>query len=873
MVVYTPMIEQYLSIKADYPDAFLFFRLGDFYEMFFSDAEEAARILEITLTSRDGGAEIKIPMCGVPHHASEGYISKLIENGYKVAICDQVEDPKLAKGVVKREVVRVITPGTVMEGKLLENNANNYLAAVFYSNEQEKFGLAVADVSTGEFYATELVGGISNVTNELSQYQPAEIIVVDSLDKLYHEELGQLKAVITIIDREQFSDEELKTSTLEQFNYSQSSEISSAVLLSTGILLKYIRRTQLKDLEHFNDLRIYDARQFMVIDPFSKRNLELTHTSRELAKKGSLLWLLDNTATSMGSRLLRRWLEKPLLSAKQIEARLNCVEELNSNPLLFSDLQGQLKQIYDIERLVSKISFGNANPRDLDNLRKSLEQIPELSLLLRTSNSASLRALFEDLDLCQDVAAIITEAIQEEPPISLKNGGIIKRGYDQQLDTYYLATTDGKQWLYSLEQRERMLTGIKSLKVGYNKVFGYYIEITKANLEQVPLERYIRKQTLANAERYITEELKDQESIILDAEENMLELEYQIFAAVREKISAHNYRLQILAQRIAELDVLSAFSEVSTKYRYVKPTINQEGIISIEAGRHPVIEAVHQDKPFIPNDVFLDQNSEQILLITGPNMAGKSTFMRQIALTVIMAQIGCFVPAKSANIAITDRVFTRIGAGDDLTSGQSTFMVEMLETKQAITEATPHSLILLDEIGRGTSTYDGMALAQAIIQYIHQTVRAKTLFSTHYHELTCLAEQFTRIHNVHVNVIEKDGAVIFLHKIEKGKADRSYGIHVAELAGMPSEVINNAKSLLMELETKAYQQDQSQLRLDLFADNKTNSSAQVKEPPKSAELSSLNKQLIKRIIDLDLLNMTPMEGFQLLYDIQKQLRK
>lgn len=866
MSTYTPMILQYLSIKAGYRDAFLFFRLGDFYEMFFDDAEKASKLLEITLTSRDGGVEEKIPMCGVPYHSAEAYISKLIDMGYKVAICEQVEDPKVAKGVVRREVVRVITPGTVMEGKLIEGKSSNYIAAVVAT--EEGYGISVSDISTGEFYATIIKGEIDRVVGELNQFNPSELIIEASFYEKFQPYLHLVKATISQI--EILLKDNIDEFFSNHFPDMDMKELSYPIKIGSFTLLDYLESTQNKRLDYFNKINVYDAKEFMILDQFSKRNLELTQTSREQTKKGSLVWLLDQTETAMGSRLLRRWLEKPLLSFNMIQERLDTVESLYHDPILLEDLKSKLKYVYDIERLISRISFGNATPKDLYHLRNSLEQVPSMLKLIMESESSGLKSMFEAIDICHDVATFIKQAIQEDPPISPKSSGLIRRGFDEKLDMYYLASTEGKEWLKNLEKREKEATGIKSLKIGFNKVFGYYIEVTRSNLAQVPLDRYIRKQTLANAERYITEELKDREEQILEAEEKMQELEYEIFTKVREEVSIHQRRLQELAQKIAKLDVLMSFSVVCMKNRYHRPRINQDGRIMIKQGRHPVIEAVNKDYLFIPNDIYLNQEDQQILLITGPNMSGKSTYMRQIALTTIMAQIGCFVPADDADVTVVDQIFTRIGAGDDLTSGQSTFMVEMVETNNAIKYATASSLILLDEIGRGTSTYDGMALAQAIIQYIHEHVKAKTLFSTHYHELTVLGDRYPRIHNIHVNVIEKNGEVIFLHKIEKGKADKSYGIHVAELAGMPKEIIENAKHILKDLETNGHQGLNSSVQLDFFQQAVQES---VSKKGKRNDEFHVYKQIVKEIEELDLLNISPMEGFQLLYDIQKKLRK
>ncbi len=864
MANYTPMINQYLQIKSNYQDAFLFFRLGDFYEMFFDDAELASKLLEITLTARDGGNTQKIPMCGVPYHSAEAYISRLIENGYKVAVCEQVEDPKVAKGVVKREVVRVITPGTVMEGKKLESKTNNYIASLTYN--QDRFGLSLSDVSTGEFYATEIIGNIDQMLTELNQYQPSEIILTKEIYEKHVADFKHISTTLSVV--KDLSIGENRKLVADQFNHVDIDQMAETILSSVGQLLRYLNNTQQKKLHHFNQLRIYETNQYMVLDVFSKRNLELVKTTRDQVKKGSLLWMLDHTETAMGSRLLRRWLEKPLLSKEIIEKRFDGVEALVEDIILLEDLKQELKQMYDIERIISKVVFGNATPKDLYALRGSLEKVPNIVQVIKASKAEAIQAFVEEIDVCQDIATFIKQSIQDDPPISSKDGSVIKRDYDQKLDEYYTASKEGKHWLRQLEQRERETTGIKSLKVGFNKVFGYYIEVTKSNLSQVPNERYIRKQTLANAERYFTEELKEKETLILDAEEKMLDLEYQLFVGIREHIGDQTDRLQLLAQKIANIDVLIAFASVSVAYNYVRPALNLEGRIIVKDGRHPVIEAVQDRQAFMPNDVVMNQDSQQILMITGPNMAGKSTYMRQIAITVIMAQIGCFVPASSADIAIIDRIFTRIGAGDDLTSGQSTFMVEMMETKQAITQATQNSLILLDEIGRGTSTYDGMALAQAILQYIHEHVKAKTLFSTHYHELTSLESHYARMENIHVNVTEKDGKVIFLHKIEKGRADKSYGIHVAELAGIPEGIIQDAKVILKELEAKAFDKNEEQIQFDLFE-----ASQEKQVVRKENKEDKLYKSIANQIDSLDLINMTPMEGFNILFDIQKRLRK
>ncbi len=859
MKSYTPMIKQYLSIKAEHDDAFLFFRLGDFYEMFFEDAIEAAKLLEIALTARGGGVGEKIPMCGVPHHAAESYISRLIELGHKVAICEQVEDPKEAKGIVRREVTRVITPGTIIEGERLDDQSNNYICSI--ASDGTMIGLAVADFSTGEFYATEFLTDSGQLLNELYLYNPSELLLTDELFNKHKKEFLQINAAVTHYELD--SKNNYQQLIKDQFA-KQQLQLTPIMERSVGALLVYIKSNQRRTLSHLSQLTLYDNNKYLILDPFSKRNLELTQTSREQKKHGSLLWLLDKTETAMGKRELKRWLEKPLLAQTEIEARQEIVAELLADLILSKDLAERLNQVYDVERLVAKTAYGNINARELYNLRKSLEQINDIAQLIERSEATILQDLFAKIDQCIDVSALIERAIVDDPPILSKDGGVIKRGFNEKLDDYYLIRSASKEWLKRLEQSERELTGIKSLKVRYNRIFGYYIEVTRSNLAQVPKDRYIRKQTLANAERFITEELKIKETAILEAEEKTLELEYQLFVQVRELVAAESARLLQLAQLIARLDVLHAFAKLSSNKNYVRPNFNNDGVIKIEAGRHPVIEALNRQEYFFPNDALLKQDENQILIITGPNMSGKSTYMRQIALIAIMAQIGCYVPASSASMPLVDRIFTRIGAGDDLTGGYSTFMVEMMETKQALTEATPNSLILLDEIGRGTSTYDGMALAQAILQYIHDVVDAKTLFSTHYHELTALADTHHKIKNIQVTVMEHNNQIIFLHKIKEGSADKSYGIHVAELAGLPAPIINNAKSILKEIEAN---RREYQIRLDFSTENK--------EPAKTArsEESPQELELLTELAEVDLNQLTPLEVVSLVDEFQQRLDK
>lgn len=804
MAQYTPMIQQYLAIKQDYPDTFLFFRLGDFYELFFDDAILASRELEITLTGRDGGGEERIPMCGVPHHSAESYIAELLKKGYKVAVCEQVENPKDAKGVVKREVTRVITPGTMMEGNWLTDKENNYLVVIAERTGRE--AVAACDMSTGEMYVTSFDNSGTQALDEALQYRPREIVLCGQVAKRY-------KPDVTI----SYLDPEAIELQLAAGQYGQQAQqLDEAMQLAVSALLAYIGATQKRGLAHLRVLKQYEATQYLQMDPYSRRNLELTETIRDKSKKGSLLWLLDRTETAMGGRLLRRWIERPLLTHSEIERRLQAVAFLKDQLLLRSDIRTSLDEIYDLERLAGRIAYGNANARDLVQLRHSLQAIPALTQLLQSCGSEVLKALAEGMDSCEDVAQFLETSLVDDPPISVREGGIIRSGYDEYLDKLITASREGKHWIAQLEQTEREMTGIRSLKIGFNKVFGYYIEVSRANQSHVPLDRYERKQTLANAERFITPELKEKEALILEAEEKMVELEYQLFTDIRTQVAQHIPRIQILAEKVAAIDVLQSFATVSEERGFIRPEVVSTGEFDVEAGRHAVVEAVLENEKYVSNDVHLDPTQRQILLITGPNMAGKSTYMRQIALIAVMAQIGCFVPAKQAKLSLIDQIFTRIGAADDLVGGHSTFMVEMLETKNALVKATNRSLILLDEIGRGTSTYDGMALAQSVIEYIHDHIGAKTLFSTHYHELTQLEESLPRVVNVNARCEERNGKLLFLHKIEPGRADRSYGIHVAELADMPQAVIERARVILEGLEAKKSRLDEEQLSFETY---------------------------------------------------------
>lgn len=897
MVVYTPMIQQYLQVKADYEDAFLFFRLGDFYEMFFDDAVKASQELEITLTSREGGGEARIPMCGVPYHSAPSYIEQLIERGYKVAICEQTEDPKQAKGVVRREVVQLITPGTMMEGKALNDKENNYLVTVSdFSNG--KFGFAYNDLSTGENKVTLLDGNFDEVLNEISLLGAKEVVVATTFNPEYLRKMRERQALAI-----SFEDDDLVHDSYLSLFAHITEEILQKV---TARLFNYLYRTQKRTLEHLQPVTSYKIYQYMKIDYFSKRNLELTETIRSKGKKGSLLWLLNETKTAMGGRLLKQWIDRPLLDKEAISDRLHMVETLINAYFERQELRDKLTEVYDLERLAGRVAFGNVNPRDLVQLKRSLKQIPTIKNIVEQLGNEKSSSLATRLDPCEEITDLLETALLDNPPLSVKEGNIICDGYNDELDRYRDASKNGKTWIAKLEKEEREKTGIKSLKVGFNRVFGYYIEVTRANLHLLPEGRYERKQTLTNAERYITPELKEKEALILQAQEKSIDLEYALFTEIRENVKEYIPRLQALAKTVSELDVLQCFATVSETKDYVKPEFSEDRQIMIKDGRHPVVEKVMNSGHYVPNDCFMS-NEKELLLITGPNMSGKSTYMRQIALTAILAQIGCFVPASKAVLPIFDQVFTRIGAADDLISGQSTFMVEMLEAKNAITNATKDSLILFDEIGRGTSTYDGMALAQAIIEYIHDYIKAKTLFSTHYHELTSLEEELDKLSNVHVSAIEQNGKVVFLHKIKDGPTDKSYGIHVAKLAELPDSLINRANEILASLENQMVTFKNKEETISELGKNKDISlikqfEHQEKEEvspqnieekaivqevsiteetqlsffevkqEKEIKLSSKEKKILEKIKELDILDMTPIMALNILYDLHKKVK-
>ena len=863
---HTPMMEQYFQIKAQYPDAFLFYRLGDFYEMFYEDAKKAAQILELTLTSRNKNAEDPIPMCGVPYHAASGYIDTLVEQGYKVAICEQVEDPKLTKGMVKREVVQLVTPGTVMEGKSLAAKENNFLTALSYQAGQ--FGFSYVDLSTGELKATVLADEES-VLNEASILQTKEIVYTTEIPEKLTQTLKQRLSLVISFQLEANENAELSFLT----NQLQS-DIEKVV---TNHLLAYLSETQKRSLNHIQQAQSYQVDHYLKMDYYSKFNLELSQAIRTSKKQGTLLWLLDETKTAMGARLLKQWLDRPLIQEKQILSRQEMVASLITSFFEREDIIQGLTKVYDLERLAGKVSFGSVNARDLLQLKQSLAQIPYLRQILMGIDQGQWQVLLQDLNPMNDLVDLIEQAIDEEAPLQLNEGNLIKTGYNEQLDEYRLAMKNGKQWLAELEAKERELTGVKNLKIGYNRVFGYYIEITKANLANLDTSRFDRKQTLANAERFITPELKKLEELILGAQEKSTELEYQLFIGIREQVKGKLSELQTLAKAVATLDCLLAFAIVSERYGYVRPVLSQDHELKIIDGRHPVVEKVLGAQTYIPNSIEMTKETT-MLLITGPNMSGKSTYMRQLALSVVMTQMGCFVPAKEATLPIFDRIFTRIGASDDLIAGQSTFMVEMMEANQALRHASVNSLVLFDELGRGTATFDGMALAQAIIEYLQNHVQAKTLFSTHYHELTALESQLPGLVNIHVGATEKDGEVIFLHKMMQGPADKSYGIHVGKLAGLPESLIARADQILTKLENQ--EEKQVAQVVSQSKEEAINVTATVKENPSTpaveqlslfSEMTPAEEKVLATIKSMDLANLKPMDVFFTINELKREL--
>ena len=873
--VLSPMMQEYCKTKEQYKDCILFYRLGDFYEMFFDDARLVTKELEITLTGKDCGLEERAPMCGVPFHAAETYINRLIEKGHKVAICEQVEDPKKAKGLVKREVIRVVTPGTTLDAMSLDESKNNYLMSVV--SMEDHFGCAIADITTGDCFLTE-VDKPQKLLDEINKFTPAEIICNDAflLSGVDVEDLkGRLGICVFPLDSWYFDDDLCKKTLKEHFNVGSLDGLGIADydcgIIASGALFQYLNETQKTALSHMATIRPYFADKFMLIDSSSRRNLELVETLREKQKRGSLLWVLDKTKTAMGARTLRSYVEQPLIDADEIEKRLAALEELNQKPMTRDEIREYLNPVYDLERLISRISYKSANPRDMVSFASSLEMLPYIKQLLNEFDSPLLKEINEDMDALADVTELIRGAIVDEPPLAQKDGGIIREGFNENVDKFRRSRTDGKKWLSELEAREREKTGIKSLKIKYNRVFGYSLEVTNTFKDLVP-ENYIRKQTLTNAERYITEELKDLEDLILGAEDKLYALEFQLFSDIRDKVGDEVVRIQKTAKAVAALDVFASLALVAQRNNFVRPQINRTGVIDIKKGRHPVVEQMIENDMFIPNDTYLDNHKQRVSIITGPNMAGKSTYMRQTALIVLMAQIGSFVPAESASIGVVDRIFTRVGASDDLASGQSTFMVEMTEVANILRNATSKSLLILDEIGRGTSTFDGLAIAWAVIEHISNTklCGAKTLFATHYHELTELEGKISGVNNYCIAVKEKGDDIVFLRKIVKGGADKSYGIQVAKLAGVPDTVIQRAKELVEELSDA----DITAAVKDLTAPKKKQKITydQVDMAQMSLFDTVQDNDIIDEIKGLEIGNLTPMEALNILYNLQNKIK-
>jgi len=860
MAQLSPMMKQYFEIKEKYNDTILFFRLGDFYEMFFDDAITASRELELTLTGRDCGQEERAPMCGVPHHAASGYIDKLIEKGFKVAICEQVEDVSEAKGIVKRAVTRVVTAGTVTNSGMLDEKSNNYLCSIF--KDEDAYGLAFTDVTTGELYATEIALDKGALMCDLSRFNPKEIITDsqfmqdEKLVQFIKEKLDcSVEAVNEFYFTLEFADDKIKN------QFGQNMISNKSAMIAVGVLLEYLSETQMCRLPHIREVILYGSNEFMDIDFATKRNLEITATMRENKRRGSLLWVMDDTKTSMGARMIKAWVEKPLLGYSPIQKRQLAVEELKNNSIICGELQSELSGIQDIERLISRIVTGSANCRDIVALGNSLKPVTKILNHLMPLKSSMIIALMDEIDILEDICSLIDRAIVDNPPIAVKEGGIIKEAFSEQVDIFRKAMTEGKQWIASIEQRERESTGIKNLKIAYNKVFGYYIEVSKSNIPMVP-DTYTRKQTLANCERYITGELKEIEDKILGAEERIFQLEYSLFCDVRDKVASANIRIQKTAKAVAAVDCLCSLASVAAKNNYCKPNITIDDKINIKDGRHPVVEKMIKNEMFVPNDTVLNAN-ERLAIITGPNMAGKSTYMRQVALIVLMAQIGSFVPASSADIGIVDKIFTRVGASDDLASGQSTFMVEMNEVANILENATAKSLLILDEIGRGTSTYDGLSIAWAVVEYIADVKKlgAKTLFATHYHELTELERKLNGVKNYCIAVKKRGDDIIFLRKIVRGGADDSYGIEVAKLAGVKSEVIKRAKQIVAILEEKDINKN------EVLTHNK-----KIEEAPLPI-MSFAGDEIIEDLKKIDVTTITPIEAMNILYQIKLRVEK
>ena len=876
----SPMMQHYMETKKEYPDCVLFYRLGDFYEMFFDDALTVSKELEITLTGKDCGLSERAPMCGVPFHALDSYLYRLVQKGYKVAIAEQMEDPRQAKGLVKREVIRVVTPGTITSSQVLDETKNNYLMGIVYMDGI--YGISTADISTGDFMVTE-VDSDRELFDEINKFSPSEIICNNAfyMSGVDMDELkNRYQVVISALDSRFFGEESCRRILMEHFKVGAlvglGLEDYATGIIAAGAVMQYIYETQKSTLEHITTITPYSTGQYMVIDTSTRRNLELVETMREKQKRGTLLWVLDKTKTAMGARLLRACIEQPLIHRDEIIKRQNAVEELNMNYISREEICEYLNPIYDLERLIGRISYKTANPRDLIAFRSSLEMLPYIKRILGEFNSELLAELGRELDPLQDIFQLIGDAIVEEPPITVREGGIIKDGYNQEADKLRHAKTEGKNWLAELEAKEKEKTGIKTLKVKFNKVFGYYFEVTNSFKDQVP-DYYIRKQTLTNAERFTTDELKQLEDIIMGAEEKLVSLEYDLFCEVRDKIGAEVIRIQKTAKSIAGIDVFCSLSVVATRRNYVKPSINDKGVIRIKNGRHPVVEQMMRDDMFVANDTFLDNGKNRLSVITGPNMAGKSTYMRQVALIVLMAQLGSFVPAQEADIGICDRIFTRVGASDDLASGQSTFMVEMTEVANILRNATRNSLLVLDEIGRGTSTFDGLSIAWAVIEHISNSklLGAKTLFATHYHELTELEGTIAGVKNYCIAVKEQGDDIVFLRKIVRGGADKSYGIQVAKLAGVPDSVIARAKEIAEELSDADIT-----ARAKEIAEISSNITQHKAVPkPDEVDLQQLSffdtvkdDDIIRELDSLELSTMTPLDAMNTLYRLQTKLK-
>lgn len=864
------MIKQYREIKQKYKDYIIFFRLGDFYEMFFEDAEIGSRELNITLTSRD--SENRVPMAGVPYHSADQYISKLVSKGYKVAICEQMEDPKLAKNLVKRDVVKIITPGTITDINALEDKKNNFLGCIF--KDGDNFGLCFADLLTGDFLVTQIFSThpFQEVINEIAKFKPRECIVNMEAYKneAFRKRLDDvLKVFLTLKDSDYFNESDAYKLLTAQFREEPVKTLvdNRAALFAAGACLKYLNETQKLVLFHINSLNFYETNSYMVLDVSCRKNLELTESLKDEKKKGTLFWVLDSTLTSMGGRLLRSWIEQPLLNIIKIQERQDAIEELIGNFFLREELKEQLKNIYDLERLTGKLVCGNCNARDLIAIKNTIKKFPIIKQILGKCKSKLIQDIYKRMDSLEDIYNLLNNSIEDDPPVTLKEGGIIKSGYDNEIDKLRKASHEGKNWIADLEKKEKEKTGIKSLKVGYNKVFGYYIEVTKANLSMVP-QNYIRKQTLAGGERYITEELKEYESLIINAEEKLRDLEYQAFCRIREELIKNISRLKESAYCVSVIDSLLSLAEVSIKNNYIKPEITLKDEIHIVDGRHPVVEKSLGGELFIPNDTYINNSDYMISVITGPNMAGKSTYMRQVALIVLMAQMGCFVPAKSAKIGLVDKIFTRIGASDDLASGQSTFMVEMSEMAYILKNATSKSLLILDEVGRGTSTFDGLSIAWAVIEYIQKKIKAKTLFATHYHELAALKNLYG-IKNYKITVKERGDDIIFLRKIVTGEADKSYGIQVAKLAGLPSSVIKRAREILEIMEKK---RDKDNFLATSAIDNGKDTYNNNDNNESQVSFDNLKEQSILDMIkSIDINTITPLEALNFLNSIKQKL--